>query len=64
MKDSYKKTLFKSISWRVIGTLITVLSIYLASGSITASLLIGGVDAVVKTIIYFVHERAWSDIDI
>jgi len=64
MPDTFKKTLLKSITWRVLGTLITALSIYFASGSFQASLLIGGADAVIKLIAYFVHERVWNKIRI
>ena len=62
--DTYRKTLCKSISWRVLGTLITACSIYVASGSFTASAVVGGIDAVIKIVVYFFHERVWTKINI
>ena len=64
MTDTVKKTLIKSITWRILGTIITSFSIYLASGSFTASILVGGIDCVIKLVTYFFHERIWNKIKI
>lgn len=64
MSDTVKKTLLKSITWRVLGTIITSFSIYLASGSFTTSILVGGIDCVIKLIAYFFHERIWNKVNI
>ena len=63
MKDSYKKTIYKSISWRVIGTTTTAITIYILSGDVGISLVFGAVDSVIKTIAYFFHERFWNNVD-
>jgi uncharacterized membrane protein len=56
---SYKRHLLKTISWRVIGTLDTMLLSALITGSWEMGLTIGGVEVFTKMILYFFHERAW-----
>lgn len=62
MSDSLNRSLVKSVSWRVVGVMLTTLSIYIASGSLGISLIVGGIDGIAKTIFYFIHERAWNKI--
>tara|TARA_R100001015_G_C4585014_1_gene141026 strand:- start:767 stop:952 length:186 start_codon:yes stop_codon:yes gene_type:complete len=59
---SYKKTLVKTIVWRVIATSITVLTGWLVSGNWMVGLTVGGVDTIIKTIAYFSFERFWDKI--
>jgi len=56
---NYKRHLLKTISWRIIGTLDTMLLSTLITGSLTLGLAIGGVEVITKMILYFLHERAW-----
>ena len=56
---SYKKTLVKTIVWRIIGTLDTIILSGIITGSLTLGLAIGGVEIITKMILYFLHERAW-----
>lgn len=56
---SYKRHLLKTISWRLIGTLDTMLLSALITGSWEMGLTIGGVEVFTKMILYFFHERAW-----
>jgi uncharacterized membrane protein len=56
---SYKRHLLKTISWRIIGTLDTIVLSGIITGSWTTGLTIGGVEVVTKMILYFFHERAW-----
>ncbi len=56
----YKKTLVKTLIWRVIATSITILSGWLISGNWKFGLAVGGVDTVLKTIGYFSFERIWE----
>nr|WP_044402775.1 DUF2061 domain-containing protein [Lacinutrix sp. Hel_I_90] len=61
-KENVKRSLLKTISWRVIGTLDTVLVSYLVTGTIAMALSIGSFEFVSKMILYFFHERAWNNI--
>jgi uncharacterized membrane protein len=56
---SYKRHLAKSVSWRVIGTLDTMILSGLITGSWLTGLTIGGVEVFTKMILYFLHERVW-----
>jgi uncharacterized membrane protein len=54
-----KRHLAKAITWRVTGTLDTMLIGWLVTGSIELGALIGGVEVLTKTVLYYLHERLW-----
>ena len=57
-----QKSLYKSISYRIISVALTFGISYFITGSLTAATAIVSIDAVLKMIVYFYHERAWSRI--
>ena len=54
-----KRHLAKALSWRVIGTLDTMLLGWLISGDLIIGIKIGSVELITKIILYYMHERAW-----
>ena len=56
---SYKRHIAKTVSWRVIGTLDTMIISGIITGSWSLGLAIGGIEVITKMILYFLHERAW-----
>ncbi len=50
----------RSISARIISTLITVLIVWFITGNPFMGLSIGGVDMVIKLIVYYIHESIWE----
>ena len=56
---SYKRHILKTISWRIIGTLDTMIISWIITGSWKWGLAIGGVEVITKMVLYFLHERAW-----
>lgn len=56
---SYKRHIAKTISWRILGTLDTFILSWALTGSVKIGAAIGGAEVLTKTILYFVHERAW-----
>ena len=56
---SYKRHIAKTISWRIIGTIDTVVLSGIVTGSWQLGLTIGGIEVITKMILYFFHERAW-----
>jgi len=56
---SYKRHIAKTISWRIVGTLDTILLSWLITGNWKMGLTIGGVEVITKMVLYFFHERAW-----
>ena len=60
--DKPLRSLLKTISWRVVGTLDTITISYIITGEITSALSIGSIEVVSKMILYYFHERAWSKV--
>lgn len=63
MPESRKRHLLKTVSWRVIGTLDTMLLAWIISGSPLTGLKIGLVEVVTKMLLYYLHERIWYNIN-
>ena len=58
MEDN-RVSLLKTLSWRVIGTLDTMIISYVLTGKLDIAVSIGGIEVVSKMILYYLHERAW-----
>ncbi|GGG53663.1 hypothetical protein GCM10011414_24190 [Croceivirga lutea] len=61
--ESPKRSIAKSISWRVIGTLDTIIISWIVTGTLTMAFSIGLVELVTKMVLYFFHERLWNSIN-
>ena len=62
MRDSHARSVAKSISWRIIATLTTIVVVFLFTGNIKISLGVGAVELVAKLLFYYFHERAWDKV--
>jgi len=60
---SHKRHILKTITWRIIGTIDTIILGWVISSDPTIGLSVGGAELVTKMILYYVHERAWYKID-
>jgi len=60
---SHKRHILKTITWRVVGTIDTILLGWLISGDATIGLSVGAAELVTKMILYYTHERVWYRID-
>ncbi|MGN6530289.1 MAG: DUF2061 domain-containing protein [Ginsengibacter sp.] len=49
----------KGISWRLIGTIDTIVISYLITGQWKFALSIGSVEVFTKIVLFYFHERAW-----
>lgn len=58
--DSHKKTIIKTISYRVISTSVLMLFVWLYTGELLLSLSAGAIEFVTKSVIFYVHERVWA----
>lgn len=56
---NYKRHILKSISYRVLGTFITILLTILVGLPIKCAGIVGIGELIIKPIIYFLHERFW-----
>ena len=61
--ENVKRSLLKTISWRIIGTLDTILISWAITGALTLAFSIGFIELVTKMVLYFFHERAWNKIN-
>lgn len=56
---SHKRHILKTLSWRLIGTLDTIILSWLITGSWEVGLSIWGIEVLSKMILYYLHERVW-----
>ena len=61
-EDKITRSIAKTISWRLIGTLDTIIISWIITGEITMALSIGSIELVSKMLLYFFHERTWNRI--
>lgn len=50
----------KAVSWRIVGTIDTMIISWLITGQIAVAVSIGSVEVVTKMILYYGHERVWN----
>lgn len=60
MREKPIRSIVKGITWRFLASLITIMASLFVTGEIGHALSIGGVDFLVKLVIYFIHERIWN----
>jgi len=56
---SRKRHILKTITWRIVGTLDTMILSWIITGSLKIGMTIGGVEVITKMILYYLHERVW-----
>jgi len=61
--ESRKRHIAKTMTWRLIGTIDTMLLAWWISGSPLTGLKIGFAEVVTKMILYYLHERFWYKLD-
>ena len=59
MQVDKKRHIAKTISYRIVSTLIGFLLMWLISGSIKVGAAFGVAELVYKPIQYYIHERVW-----
>ena len=55
----FKRHIAKSFSWRLIGTLDTLVFSWLITGDLSEGLSISGITTFTKLVWYYMHERLW-----
>ncbi len=56
---SRKRHIAKTITWRIVGTLDTMILGWAITGNPMTGIKIGGVEVITKMVLYYLHERAW-----
>jgi uncharacterized membrane protein len=62
MKESHRRTLIKTVSYRILGATVTGALTWWFTGSIEMGLTLGTADTLAKFGLYYAHERAWARI--
>ncbi|GAB4240703.1 MAG: hypothetical protein OHK0028_18910 [Deltaproteobacteria bacterium] len=60
--ETPKRSIAKTISWRVVATIITGTVTYFLTGRPDFAITIGIADTLVKFFTYYAHERMWTRI--
>jgi uncharacterized membrane protein len=62
MREKPYRSVVKSISWRTVGTIDTMMIAWLVTGKLDFAVTIGGVELFTKMFLYYLHERTWNRI--
>ena len=63
MHEKPYRSVVKTISWRTVGTLDTMIVSYFITGSLVMAASIGSIEVITKMILYYFHERIWNKIN-
>jgi uncharacterized membrane protein len=59
VKVSRKRHILKTITWRLVGTLDTIILSWFITGNPITGVKIGGLELFSKMVLYYAHERVW-----
>ncbi len=62
MAEKSYRSIAKSVSWRTIGTIDTIVISIFITGKLDLALAIGGIEVFTKMALYYFHERTWNRI--
>ncbi len=60
--ETQTRSIAKSISWRIFGTIATAALVFAFTGKWVVALTVGGIEALSKIALFYVHERVWHRI--
>jgi len=58
--ETHGRSLIKSITFRIMASFVTIILVLAFTGNLVASFSVGSLEFVLKTIIYYFHERLWN----
>ena len=58
--ETHSRSIFKAISWRILGSVDTFVISYLVTGKLVFAASIASVETVTKVILFYGHERVWA----
>jgi uncharacterized membrane protein len=59
-KEAHWRSIAKAVSWRITGTLDTILISWIITRKFELAISIGLVEVFTKMVLYYLHERAWN----
>jgi uncharacterized membrane protein len=60
MRDSHTRSFAKAVSWRLLGSVDTLILSFFFTGSVKLAGSIASTEMITKVVLYYLHERAWS----
>lgn len=60
--DKHWRSIAKAVSWRITGTVDTIVISWIITGHIKMALSIGVIEVFTKMTLYYLHERVWNRI--
>ena len=60
--DTQKRTMTKTMTWRITASLTTFLIAWTLTGDLLVGASIGSIEAIAKIFLYYFHERIWNNI--
>lgn len=57
-----RRSIAKTISWRVLGSLDTLVLGYIFTSSVAIAGSIASAEVITKIVLYYLHERGWAHI--
>jgi uncharacterized membrane protein len=58
--ETHMRSIAKAVTWRIVATLTTMLLVFIFTGNLVVSGGVGLTEVLSKTVIYYLHERAWN----
>jgi uncharacterized membrane protein len=62
MIDKHKRSFAKAVSWRFLGTLVTMIIVFIFTGKLVFSIGVGILEATSKIMLFYLHERFWNGV--
>lgn len=63
IKESNKRHIIKTFTWRTIGTIDTILLAWIFTGNPYTGVKIGMAEVITKMFLYYFHEKLWYNIN-
>jgi len=60
MTDSHARSVIKGITWRVTGTIDTMIMAFIVTGELHNAIKIGLTEVFTKILLFYLHERLWN----
>jgi uncharacterized membrane protein len=60
MAETRKRSIVKSVTWRIICIVVSIVTAYFLTGKLEVSVAIGTVYNAITMILYYFHERFWN----
>lgn len=63
MNEKSQRSFLKTVSWRVTGSTSTAIIAWVVTGDLMAAGTLAVIQAIVNTMLYYIHERIWNRTD-